>query len=182
LKRDGDSATELVALYENELEEKEQTIRSLSHDIERLGAKIRSLESKNLVQGGLVLAKGDEDDFFDNEILSVVIDALKDHLEKSVHPNSRRAHILKSILDSNLVESDHDERIASVKAALRGYKDMNKKIRSVFEELGFSLASDGKHWKIIYQEDDRYSYVLPKTGSDHRGGLNAGADITNIVY
>ncbi|MCZ4127682.1 hypothetical protein [Stutzerimonas balearica] len=182
LKEDGDSAHELVGLYENELAEKEVAIKSLSQDVERLSAKIRYLESKSMVQGGLVLDKGDEDDFFDNEIMAVVIDALREYLGRSVYPNSRRAHILESLLSSNLVENNHEERINLIKGVMKGYKEMNKRIRSVFEQLGFELASDGKHWKITYQQDDRYSYVLPKTGSDHRGGLNAGADITNIVY
>lgn len=182
LKKDGDSANDLVSLYECELTEKESIIKELNQEIERLGAKIRHLESRTPVQGGLILNKGDEDDYFDNEIICIVMNALSDYLEKSTHENSRRAHILKSILENNQIESTNDENIRTVKSALKGYREMSKKIRDALEGLGFSMTSEGKHWKIIYQDDERYSYILPKSGSDYRGGLNAGADITNLVF
>lgn len=50
------------------------------------------------------------------------------------------------------------------------------------KDLGFSTSSDGKHWKLTYNEDPRYSYILPKTGSDRRGSLNAISDIANIIF
>lgn len=185
LKREGTSATEaneIVALYESEISEKKSNIQTLNREIERLNTLVRHLESKTPVQGGIMLDTGDEDDYFDEEILAVTLIAIKDYAQKSTHPKSRREHVLNSILNNNSLHDLHEQKSRALKEALRGYREMNKKVRDTFEELGFSLTAEGKHWKITYQEDERYTYVLPKTGSDHRGGLNAAADIANIVY
>ena len=53
---------------------------------------------------------------------------------------------------------------------------------SDLEELGFTISDGGKHYKITYMGDDRYVFALPKSGSDHRGGLNAASDIGKRVY
>ncbi|WKL69678.1 hypothetical protein Q1Z72_13785 [Pseudomonas qingdaonensis] len=182
LRKEGASAqdaNEVLALYEAETN---ATVGALHKEIERLNSLIRHSESMRPVQGGILIDSGDEDDYFEGEILSVILDALDDYLKKSTHSGSRRQHLLESILDSNEYSGLHEQKSRSLKEALRGYREMNKKVRDVFEELGFSLTNEGKHWKLMYQDDDRYTYVLPKTGSDHRGGLNAGADIANIVF
>ncbi|POA36843.1 hypothetical protein, partial [Pseudomonas sp. FW305-3-2-15-E-TSA2] len=93
-----------------------------------------------------------------------------------------REHILTAILNSNSTEDLHEQKTKTLKEVLRDYRDMNKRVKDTFEDLGFSITADGKHWKVTYQDDERYTYVLPKTASDHRGGLNAAADIANIVY
>lgn len=59
---------------------------------------------------------------------------------------------------------------------------MTPELRGALEQIGFSLNDEGWHVKLSYFDDPRYTYVLPKTGSDHRGGLNACPDITNIVF
>lgn len=185
LKREGVSATEaqeVAYLYEAELTEKIENIQVLNREIERLSKLVRHLEAKTPVQGGIVINTGDEEDYFDEEILSLTLLAIKEYASKSAHPKSRREHILNAILNGNIHNDLHDQKAKTLKEALRGYREMNKKVKDTFEDLGFSITADGKHWKIMYQEDDRYTYVLPKSGSDHRGGLNAAADISNIVY
>lgn len=134
------------------------------------------------VQGGILIDSGDEDDYFEGEILSVILDALDDYLKKSTRAGSRRQHLLESILESNESNGLREQKSRALKDVLRGYREMNKKVKDIFDELGFSMTDGGKHWKLTYQDDERYTYVLPKTGGDYRGGLNAGADIVNIVF
>ncbi len=185
MKREGINAAEaneIVALFESELSEKRGHIQTLNREIDRLNTLVRHLESKTPVQGGILINTGDEEDYFESEIQDVALLAIKDYIAKSTRENSRRAHILNAILSNNLITDLHEQKTKSLKDVLRGYRDMSKKIKDTFEELGFSITAEGKHWKITYQEDDRYTYVLPKSGSDHRGGLNAAADISNIVF
>lgn len=185
VKNAGSLATEansLVELYEQELNEKLESIHTLNREIDRLNTVVRHLQSRTPVQGGIMLNTGDEDDYFEEEIYSVALSAIQDYLQKSTHPKSRREHILSAIVSNNTPNCSHEQKAKTLKEALRGYREMNKKTKDTLEELGFSLANEGRHWKIVYQDDDRYTYVLPKTGSDHRGGLNAAADIANIVY
>jgi hypothetical protein len=185
IKNAGNSATEareLVELYELEIADKSSSIQALTREIDRLSTIVRQLESRTPVQGGILLDTGDEDDYFEGEIFELTLIAIKDFLQKSTHAKSRREHLLSSIVKSNLMNDLHEQKARVLKESLRGYREMTKKTRDTLEELGFSLVSEGKHWKITYQEDDRYTYILPKTGSDHRGGLNASAHISNIVY
>ena len=48
--------------------------------------------------------------------------------------------------------------------------------------MGFRISNGGKHYKLVYQGDDRYTYTLPSSGSDHRGGLNAANDIGRLMF
>lgn len=185
LKKEGANASEaneVISLYDIELAEKTEHIQALNREIERLNVLVRVLEAKTPVQGGIVIDTGDEEDYFSEEILAITLHALKDHAQKSVRSKSRREHIITAILNNNNTEDRHEQKIKSLKEALRDYREMSKKVKGTLEELGFSVSADGKHWKVTYQEDERYTYILPKTGSDHRGGLNAAADISNIVY
>ncbi|MEX5498384.1 hypothetical protein [Pseudomonas syringae] len=185
MKREGLSATEaneIVSLYETELSEKKENIFVLNCEIDRLVALLRLRESKTPVQGGILIDTGDEEDYFDDEILGVILSAIKDYVRKSARPNSRREHILGAVVGNNSIEDQHEQKTRILKEVLRDYREMNKKVRDTIEKLGFSITADGKHWKVTYQNDERYTYVLPKTASDYRGGLNAAADIANIVY
>lgn len=181
LKENGE-ANEIVGLYEVQIAEKDDTIAQMQKEIDRLSYMLRLSESKRIVQGGLTLDTGAEDDYFELEILSVVLNAVKEYYNKNTHPNSRRQHVLSAILDSNESNDLHEQKAKILKESLRGYREMSRKVRETFESLGFTVESDARHWRVVYQDDERYTYVLPKTGSDHRGGLNAGADISNLVF
>ncbi|MNY75750.1 hypothetical protein D3C86_2151140 [compost metagenome] len=59
---------------------------------------------------------------------------------------------------------------------------MDAATRAGLEALGFSLTEEGKHIKLVYQDDDRYTFILPKSGSDWRGGLNSASDIAKRIF
>ena len=59
---------------------------------------------------------------------------------------------------------------------------MEARTRRGLEEMGFSISDDGKHYKLVFQGDDRYTFTLAKSGSDHRGGLNAAGDIARLLF
>jgi len=70
----------------------------------------------------------------------------------------------------------------ALKNLLRGTSTLDARIRRGLESMGFRISNGGKHYKLVYQEDDRYTYTLPKSGSDHRGGLNAANDIGRLMF
>ncbi|MDR0280094.1 MAG: hypothetical protein LBJ37_19645 [Paucimonas sp.] len=173
---------QLLQLYEAEIKEKDEHIRLLEQEVERISSTMKQLEHKHSPQAGLTLNTGEEDDYFKDEILSTVIAALQDHLKRRTRTNSRKEHIISSIIENNPCSNIRETHSQKIKEHLRGYREMNRQIRKTLEEVGFSLNSEGRHWKITYQNDERYTYTLPKTGSDYRGGLNAAADISNIIF
>lgn len=69
-----------------------------------------------------------------------------------------------------------------MKDILRGYQSMSNRTRKSLEDMGFSIEDDGKHHKLTYRGDDRYTYSLSKSSSDHRAGLNAASDIGKRLF
>ena len=181
LKTEETTTNELVNLYDNEIIQKENELTKVRSEVLRLESVVRSLQAKNPVQGGVTIKVGDEDDYFPNEIAEIVLDAIKDYSSR-VKGGSRRQHILFSILENNTPDRVSNELAKTIKEALRGYREMNQKVRSALENCGFEIDADSRHWKITYQGDDRYTYILPKSGSDNRGGLNAGSDICGLIF
>jgi hypothetical protein len=91
--------------------------------------------------------------------------------------------VLAAVLAANPASEDTAGAMrARLKELLRGSKGIDAKIRRGLEEMGFSIAGDGRHYKLVFQDDDRYTFTLPKTGSDHRGGLNAASDIGRLLF
>ena len=181
LKSESADAEEIASLYEIELDEAKSTESRLRSEISRLEASIRALQAKNPVQGGISISTGGEDDYYPNEILGIVIDAIQEYSGRVV-TGSRRSHILQSIIESNSFERTEESTARQIKEALRGYKEMSAKVRSTLERSGFEISPDTKHWRLVYNGDERYTYILPKTGSDVRGGLNAGSDICGMIF
>ncbi|OYX11331.1 MAG: hypothetical protein B7Y20_10560 [Acidovorax sp. 16-64-162] len=58
---------------------------------------------------------------------------------------------------------------------------MEAKVRSALQDMGFEISEEGKHYKIVFQGDERYTFTMPKSGSDHRGGLNLAGDISRLL-
>ncbi|TDN64272.1 hypothetical protein [Scandinavium goeteborgense] len=181
LKKRGEYTQELVKLYEEDNSNQTELIEDLKYKIYGLETRIRILQSQAPTQGSISLNVGDEIEFFNGEIKNIIIEALGSALINK-HQGGRSHHILSSLVSNNELSNDTAERQQILKRTLTGYRSMDAKTLRQLKELGFDASEDGKHWKIIYNEDPRYTYILPKTGSDHRGSLNAISDISNIIF
>ncbi|EPE1914346.1 hypothetical protein ACSGV2_001941 [Escherichia coli] len=181
LKERGEYTRELMALYEADNVAKDDQIEDLKHKISSLEHRVRTLQSQASAQGSIALNAGEETDFFDGEIKNIIIDALKTAI-KNKNEFGRSYHILSSLIANNEYNKETESRRKLLKRTLTGYRSMDSATQRNLKDLGFSASSDGKHWKLTYNEDPRYSYILPKTGSDHRGSLNAISDIANIIF
>ena len=170
-----------IEAFDKELSSKEELLADAEREIGRLKAEMRIYESRLPSSSGTTLKTGNEQDFFPNEIAAVIVDALKDY-QGRVPADSRRSHILSALLTANEFESESEKFRERLKELLRGFTSLDQKTRRGLEELGFELSDDGKHHKITFQGDDRYTFTLPKSGSDHRGGLNAAADIGRLLF
>ncbi|HWB19209.1 MAG TPA: hypothetical protein VG711_02830 [Phycisphaerales bacterium] len=182
LKRAGSNdIDQFIANFSGEITAKDQRIASAENEIQRLQAERRKYEARNPLGSGLLIQTGNEQEFYANEMLSIICDALKAAIPMNP-ADSRRRDVLKSIVDANDVVSDADAFREQLKNMLRGYRSMDSKLKSDFERMGFLLTSDGRHWKLCYQGDDRYTFALPKSSSDSRAGLNAASSIAKRVF
>lgn len=172
---------EFTKEFDRELSAKAILLQDAEKEILRLKSEIKKHESRALKSSQKILYCGEEQDFYENEILEIVRDALMQGVS-AVRQDSRRFHILSEIVNSLPECSEASARREKLKNVLRGYRSMNLKVRSSLEDLGFSVTEEGKHFKLIYQGDDRYTFSLPKSGSDHRGGLNSVSDMATLFF
>lgn len=172
---------EFVRYFDQQMGEKDSQILSANEEITRLRKELADSTART-INGSLVLKTGPEQDFHDNEIASVIMDGLKVAHGNTVD-DSRRQHILSAILKANPVSSPADAHKAELKRVLRGYTSMDNSTKRALEAIGFEITKEGKHWKLRYWEDDRYTFTLPASGSDgQRGGLNAASDISKRLF
>ena len=172
---------ELERMYEALLSEKDQQIATLTDQLTSANRSKTQLESQLSSVGEIpALVLGDESDLYPNEQKAFLIEVLQKALNEAL-ANSRREHILKSILDANHCDVDLAKKRETLKNCLHGYKKMTASQRRTLEELGFKITEDEKHYKLVFCEDPRYGGTLSKTGSDHRGGDNTAHDIIRMI-
>jgi hypothetical protein len=175
------SIDDCIRSFGEEIAAKEQLLQEAEEEIERLRQELRQREIRP-GDDNILLSPGTERNFYDQEILGIVLDALAD-ARKYVPPDSRRHHVLQSIVGANpLPHRTANAHRDALKNLLRGTSTLDARIRRGLESMGFRISNGGKHYKLVYQEDDRYTYTLPKSGSDHRGGLNAANDIGRLMF
>lgn len=182
LKEEGTSEIdEYAEEFDKELSAKDEQLRDANNEIGRLQAEVRKYEAWSPLGAGLVLQTGQEQDLYDGELIEVVRDAISDAVGNQVD-DGRRQHILTAILESSAASQEARSNREHLKDLLRNYRSMDAKTRRGLGEMGFSIKEDGKHYKLTYQGDERYTFTLPKSGSDHRGGLNAASDIGKRLF
>jgi hypothetical protein len=181
LRESGSDQVDLyISTFDAELALKDAAIEAAEAEIRRLSGEIRSARQRTS-DSGLRVKIGTEEDYYPNEILGILRDAAASALE-NVQSGGRRAHILSAIAANNPSSEVPAQGRDKLKALLRGYKSMTKDVRDGLSDLGFSISEDGKHFKVVYKGDDRYTFALPKTSSDFRAGLNSASDIAKRIF
>jgi hypothetical protein len=54
--------------------------------------------------------------------------------------------------------------------------------RKELEECGFKITEDGKHYKAMFGNDERYTFTISKTAGDVRSGKNCVSQINRIMF
>jgi len=171
-----------VETFDKELEARNHRLEDAEREITRLRAELRIYEARLPAGTASLLRAGGEQDIYPNEVFGIVRDAVEDACTR-VQAGSRRQHVLTAVLQANPLSEDIAGSMREqLKQLLRGSKGMDAKMRRGLEELGFAITEDGKHYKLVFRGDDRYTFTLPKSGSDHRGGLNAASDIGRLLF
>lgn len=182
LKAQGNSSDELISLLDNENTRLENENKELQNKVNSLEDRIKSLQGKRPSQGDIFLNTGDEDDYFDGEILEFIIRTLQRSLS-SIKDDSRHYHIISALIENNSHKNKIDELDKKLKQILTGYNKITPKIESALTSIGFDIDTESnRHIKLTYHGDNRYVYFLSRTGSDYRGPLNAYSDISKIVF
>jgi septal ring factor EnvC (AmiA/AmiB activator) len=171
-----------VKTFDQEIEAMNHRLEDAEREIQRLYNELRAHEARAGTASGGLIKLGQERDFYPNEVLGILLDAIEDATTR-VPPDSRRQHVLRSILEANrLEENPLVSRREQLKRLLRGTSTIDGKVRRELENMGFVISEGGRHFKLVFQGDDRYTFTFPKSGSDRRGGLNAASDIGKLLF
>ncbi len=181
-EQDSKEYAELEHTYEEILDEKDSQIKRLSDQLFSANNTIAQLEAQlSTVERTPALAVGEEQDLYPFEQQSMLVELLEKEL-RTVANNSRKEHILSSLIVANRCENTMNEKRTRIKSCLHGYMKMTPAISKELESIGFSLSEDGKHIKLVFGEDPRYTGTLSKTGSDHRAGDNSAHDLIRSIF
>lgn len=172
---------EYVKVWDADKKAKDARIVEAEGEIERLKSELRRQNVVNQSSSSGLLRIGVEQNLYESEIFDVVVSSLSDH-QKTILSGTRRDHIIADLLKHNPVKGNGDELQNRVRAALKTYVTMNAKTRSELQRIGFDISEDGKHYKLVFQGDGRYTFSVSKTSSDHRAGKNMASDINKKLF
>lgn len=163
--------------FDEDLDALQKRIEELSNANEALRYENQGLRTKLNAAASLpLLYFGQEDDFYQGEIKDIVLSTLEE-AAKNTPAKTRRADVLRDIVENNSYQHLTDERKKKVKTLLKGYKSVSGAMRQALMNLGFEITEEGKHYKLTYYGDRRYMTTLAKTPSDGHGTSNQAAQI-----
>jgi len=181
LREQGSTEVErYVEEFDKEIAAKRAELDDAEREIARLNAEVRKYQAQSPMQAGLSLRMSTEQDLYPGELLGIVRDALADSVSR-VPSDSRRMHVLQSLVAANPTTGEAEALRNRLKTLLRDFRSLDGRVRSALQDMGFAISEDGKHYKVVFQGDDRYTFTMPKSGSDHRGGLNLAGDISRLL-
>ncbi len=170
-----------ISEFDKELHAKEEQLADAENEIVRLRAEVRGYEARGPTDSRIALALGGEQEFYNGELTEIVRDTLA-RASQQATKDSRRQHLLTAVAAAIAPSDAARSNRERLKAILRDYRTMDAKTRKSLLEFGFIIEDEGRHFKLTYQGDDRYTFALPKSGSDRRGGLNAAGDISRLLF
>jgi hypothetical protein len=181
-KKDEKELTEYIEIYEQEIKAKNEDIKNAEEEISKLRSQNEMLKNRSsgYEQNGL-LAIGKETDLYLYEKYDFVVEILEKELSQ-ITAISRKKHVIESIIDVNRKRSVKRELLSEIKAVLDNYRSMDAKTRSTLSRCGFEIIEDGKHYKLIFNNDHRYIITLAKTPSDVRNGKNTYSDLKKLCF
>ncbi|MBP3567825.1 MAG: hypothetical protein J6K04_01545 [Lachnospiraceae bacterium] len=169
---------EILDFFEEQLQNLEGTIKELNNKNAALAQELQGLRRKvDMTENIPILIYGEEDDLYEGEIREIVMDILVESKKKNQKENSRRAHVIKDIIETNRYDEITKSREKRIKQVLKGYRSMSSSMRQDLQEFGFTITEDGKHYKLTFCDDPRYVATMAKTSSDHQSGDNLSATI-----
>lgn len=183
-ERTKEETEELLDSFSNdfdELTEENGRLRSSISDLESELAFYRDAFNNKTVNDSGFLSSGSEKEFFQDEKKEFILSVLSDSLV-SIKDNTHKKHIIQDIIQQNNSEDVLSKKREEVKRLLTDYSGLTGKLKQDLKQLGFTISDEGKHYKLTYFDDNRYTITMAKTPSDGRAGKNNVSEINNKVF
>lgn len=183
-ERTKEETEELLDSFSNDfdaLTEENGRLRSSISDFEQELAYYKNIFNNNEDNDSSFLSRGSEEEFFHGEKKEFVFSVLRDSLQ-NIQDGTRKKHIIQDIIQQNDGENILNHKRDKIKRLLTNYSGLNGKLKQELKQLGFTVTEDGKHYKLTYFDDNRYTITMAKTPSDGRAGKNNVAEINKKVF
>lgn len=122
---------------------------------------------------------------YGGEIKDVILKVLEK--EKGLLDNdlnltaSRKFHVLNNIAELNQQTGRAEEIAGWLREIIDASGNLNAQRKRQLIEAGFQIEN-GTHYKITYNEDNRYTFTLAKTPGDYRANMNTIKDATAALF
>lgn len=170
-KRNNLELTEFMEYTFNEINALKERINNLEAENEYLNQQVEIRADNEFNDLPTLIFKGNEREIFKNEQLELILEVLKEKLNSGAC-SERMRNMIISILDSNDKSDNKEIFLNSVKRILTSDKGLTKQNKKEMKKLGFEITEEGKHFKLKFQGDDRYTFTVSKSHSDHRAPKN----------
>lgn len=172
---------EYIDAFDAEIAAKDARLEAANAELARLRAEVQRAEARAGTAESGVLSPGGEQPFYPGEIQDAIVQAMQSG-RNALNADGRRRHIVDDLLNANLESDAHDQLVSDLKDCLSNTKSIGGTQRKVLERLGFSLEDSGKHIKAVYHGDERYTFSIPKTPSDHRSLKNLASEMVRTLF
>ena len=183
-ERTKEETEELLDSFSNdfdELTEENGRLRSSISDLEQELAYYRDIFNNKQASDSSFISSGTEKELFQGEKKEFVLSVLSDSLQ-NIQDETRKKHIIQDIIQQNDSENILNHKRDKIKRLLTNYSGLNGKLKQELKQPGFTVTEDGKHYKLTYFDDNRYTITMAKTPSDGRAGKNNISNINNKVF
>lgn len=154
----------------------EEKIKSLEKDNYNLKNRIEySLRSKENKKESGVIKGGEEFDVYDEEIKDLLLNIIESYFtsrEDAFDKNDREYKILCDIIKSNCKKNYATHIFNECKDIFNNYSSVSEKMKNDLSKIGLEIVNAGKHNKLRFIGDERFSVTFAKTTSDKRAGEN----------
>ena len=177
-------AREIIGAFDEEWNKLNEQFENMRKDYARVTAENQGLTAKLYAQGSTpIIYEGKEEDLYPGEIRDLVMSILEMALASGRIKGSRALDIINDVLESN--ESGHSnlEKTEAVVNLLNTYNRMEGPVRQELQDIGFEINEEGKHYKLKFYGDGRYTTTIAKTPSGGtRGAQNAAHEARGVLY
>lgn len=173
-----------IEAFDEELKLTKARAEALDDENARLKQQLAGYESQRAYaqsRGGDFLQTPNDRELFPGEFTDILVRALKRARDNS-QPDGRVRDVLDSFIATNTETGESDRIEEEIRDAMHNRTELGSSERKALEEAGFEISDDGKHYKLVFRGDDRYTFSMARTGSDWRGMKNWISDTTKRLF
>ena len=172
--------SEFAKTFDEQNQKLEEENRRLESENQYLRTENQRLCVESREQKSL-LFPGSENEFYQGEKLALILEILQKEKTQCAKESLRKRHLIDSILDANILPTKKEEVKNKLKTILSKWQNKSTE-KDALKELGFSIADEGKHIKLTWADDSRYTITVSKSPSDNRGLRNCASDALKLLF